>query len=152
MLLTIKLSLKSFEDLCTVNRDKHPTFQAACCSPGLPESGQEWIDCFTDAAGWAKEKGLRILFARTLVYGGVANPREIWTRFWQDFHDNLERIIEVQELSVTQGLAEPHYDLRLCRLQRELQSMGEDFETYSLLSSSHGWNLGSGNPEMMHVE
>jgi hypothetical protein len=152
MLLTIKLSPKSFEDLRTVNGVEHPTFQAACYALGLPESDQEWIDCFTDAAGWAKGKGLQILFAWALVYGRVTNPGEIWTQFQQNLCDDLERMIEVLELSVPKGLAEPHFDLELYLLQRELQSVGKDLETYSLPSCSHDWNLGGGNPETMHVE
>jgi hypothetical protein len=58
MLLTVKRGLTSFEDLRTVNGVEHPTFQAACYALGLLESNQVWMDCFTDAAGWAKGKGL----------------------------------------------------------------------------------------------
>jgi hypothetical protein len=91
MLLTAKLSPKSFKDLRTVNGVEHPTFQASCYALGLLESNQEQIDCFTDAAGWAKGKALWKLFAQALVYGGVLNPANIWIRFWQDFCDDLER-------------------------------------------------------------
>jgi hypothetical protein len=63
MLLTVKLSPKSYEDLRTVNGVEHPTFQAACYALGLLESDPEWVDCFTDAAVWAKGKALRNLFA-----------------------------------------------------------------------------------------
>jgi hypothetical protein len=142
----------SFEDLRTMNGVQHPTFQASCYALGLLESDKEWIDCFTDAAGWAKGKGLQILLAQVLVYSGVANFRDIWTQFQHDFCDDLERMMKVQMLSVLEGLAEPHYDLGLYLLQRELQSMGKDLETYSLPSCSHGWNLGDGNPETMHVK
>ncbi len=47
-------------------------------------------------------------------------------------------MLEVQELSVPEGLAEPHYDLGLYLVQRELQSMGEDLETHSLPGCSRG--------------
>jgi hypothetical protein len=61
-------------------------------------------------------------------------------------------MIEVQELSVPEGLAEHDYDLGLYLMQRERQSMGKDLETHLLPSCSHGWNLGNSNPETMHVE
>ncbi len=138
MLLTVKRGPTSFKDLRTVNGVKHPTFQATCYALDLLESDQEWIDCFTGAAGWTKGKGLQNLFAHALVYGGVANPREIWTWLWQDFCDDLERMIEVQKLSVPEGLAKPYYDLGLYFFQRELQSMGKSLETNSVPSCSRG--------------
>jgi hypothetical protein len=73
-----------------VNGVEHPTFQAACYAPGLLESDQEWIDCFTNAAGWAKGKWLQILIARVLVYSRVTNSGEIWTWFQQDFCEALK--------------------------------------------------------------
>jgi hypothetical protein len=46
--------------------------------------------------------------------------------------DDLEKIIEVQDLSIPEGLADPHQNLGLDLLQRELQSLGKSLETYSL--------------------
>jgi hypothetical protein len=61
-------------------------------------------------------------------------------------------MIEVQEMSVPEGLAEPHYDLGLYLLQCELQLMGMALETYSFTSYSRGWNLGGGNPKTMLIK
>ncbi len=101
---------------------------------------------------WAKGKALRNLFARALVYGGVSNPRDIWTRFQLNFCDDLERMIEMQEFAVSQGLADPHLKLGLYLLQRELQSLGKSLETYSMPLPSPQWNLGGGHPQTMHIE
>ncbi len=67
-------------------------------------------------------KALYNLTAKVLVYKGVSNPRMIWTLFLLDFCDNLERIIEVQELTVSNGLANPHLNLGLYLLQCELHT------------------------------
>jgi hypothetical protein len=80
------------------------------------------------------------------------NPRNIWTQFWLNFCNDLERIIEVQELAVPQGLADPHLDLGLYLLQCELESLGKSLETYSMPLPSSQWNLGGGHPQTMHIE
>ncbi len=61
-------------------------------------------------------------------------------------------MIEVQELAVPQGLADPHLDLDLYLLQHELESLGKSLETYSMSLPSPQLNFGSGHSQAMHIE
>jgi hypothetical protein len=58
----------------------------------------------------------------------------------------------VQGISVSEGLAELHYNLRLYLLQCELQLLEKFLETYALLGNVTKWNLGGDKPQAMHVE
>lgn len=63
MLLNLVKGCTSFEDIRTVTRVTHATFQAACYSLGLLGDDREWIDCIREAAVWASGDQLQKLFA-----------------------------------------------------------------------------------------
>ncbi len=61
-------------------------------------------------------------------------------------------MIEVEEPSVPEGMADPHYDLGLYLLKRELQSLGKSLDMYAIIGPVHVWNIRHGNPQIMHIE
>jgi len=132
LLLTTVRGATSFEDLRTVHGELLPTFHAACVALGLLEDDREWIACFEDAAVFAGGRQLRTLFVTALLYGPVADPLALWTRFRDhicDDHD-LPRVLSRRtDLPSRELDAYLDYGLFLvtCLLTEQGKSAAEDF-------------------------
>jgi hypothetical protein len=152
LLLTIKRSSTSFKDLHFVNGVEHSTFQAACFLIVLQENAQESIGCFNDAIVWAQRRSLWNMSATALVHRGIENFLIIRTIFWQNFCKNLEKIIEVEGLSVPEGMVDPNSDWGLFLLEQKSKKLEKIMESYAFLGCIYPWGTGPENPQIMHIK
>ncbi len=86
------------------------------------------------------------------MHEGILNPIYIWTWFKEYTSDNLGIVINVEELSFPEEIANLQYDFGLNLLEHELQSLGKSLEMYAFIRPVHVWNIRHRNPQIMHLE
>nr|XP_043633212.1 uncharacterized protein LOC122604382 [Erigeron canadensis] len=73
---------KSFDDLYTVNGEKHTTFRKAALERGLIENDDSLSQCLIEASMFHFPHSLRRLFATILIF---CNPGDV-RRLWDEHH------------------------------------------------------------------
>jgi hypothetical protein len=88
LLLTNVPGATSYEDLRTTDLGTpqqvlHETFKAACLARGLLQDDSEWDKCMDEARVFASGRQLRAVFATLLTYCEVAQPKELWEKYYK---------------------------------------------------------------------
>ncbi|XP_076927855.1 uncharacterized protein LOC143591556 [Bidens hawaiensis] len=94
----------SFEDLCTVNGVKYPTFRRAALEIGLIENDDCLSQCLTEASLFQFPKALRGLFATILIFCKPGDVRKLWNDHFhslsEDYRLHCENIHRVQDMVI----------------------------------------------------
>jgi hypothetical protein len=77
MLLNCIKGVTSYEHLWTMDGTEHDTFKYACIVMGLLTNDNEWHQALEEAGVWASGRQLRDMFASTLMFCEVTNPRQL---------------------------------------------------------------------------
>ncbi|XP_076899689.1 uncharacterized protein LOC143553625 [Bidens hawaiensis] len=97
---------QSFEDIRTVNGRLQPSFRDACCSLGLLEDDQEYIEAIEEASHSSLGHGVRTLFATMLSTDSLSRPEHVWKNTWKWLSDdilyNQRCLLKSPELSLTE--------------------------------------------------
>lgn len=110
LLLTVIPSANSFEHLHTVYNVIYKCYQQACVALGLLQDDQEWVQCFTEAITFVTGKPLRVLFATSILYGGVGNLEALWTQFGLHLSDALPHELQHLRIAIPLHLEGAHLD------------------------------------------
>nr|XP_043639169.1 uncharacterized protein LOC122610240 [Erigeron canadensis] len=131
LLLTHVRGPKSFDDLYTVNGEKHSTFRKAALERGLIENDDCLTQCLTQASLFQFPNSLRRLFATILIFCEPGDVRKLWDDHYEslseDYRRQLNNIEQVQNMVLR--------DISIF-----LQSMGKrinDFDLPGITTSSH---------------
>ena len=138
LLLTVVRGAKSFQDLRTVNGILHYTFQATCVARGLLEDDREWLECFGEASLFASGKSLHVLFATSLIHGGLTDAIAIWDKFATHFCDDLPYQLQNWP-NIPEELTNPHHDYGLYLLGELLKESGKSLEECGFPLPTHIW-------------
>ncbi|KAK1411671.1 hypothetical protein QVD17_38228 [Tagetes erecta] len=87
---------KSFEDICTVDGQIHPTFRQACFARGLLDDDTEYVEAIQEASHAGSGYYLRTLFATMLTCQCLSRPEYVWEKTWEILSDGIlhkQRII-----------------------------------------------------------
>nr|XP_043623581.1 uncharacterized protein LOC122595304 [Erigeron canadensis] len=131
LLLTHVRGPKSFDDLYTVNGEKHSTFRKAALERGLIENDDCLTQRLTEASLFRFPNSLRRLFATILIFCEPGDVRKLWDDHYEtlseDYRRQLNNIEQVQNVVLR--------DISIF-----LQSMGKrinDFDLPDITTSSH---------------
>ena len=83
MLLCHQKGCQGFTELRTVNEIVYTTYRAACDALGLLGDDKEWDTALQEACGSASSPELRFLFARLLTHCDIAQPLQLWDKYWR---------------------------------------------------------------------
>ncbi|XP_076903435.1 uncharacterized protein LOC143558493 [Bidens hawaiensis] len=121
-----------FEDLCTVNGVKYPTFRRAALEIGLIENDDCLSQCLIEASLFQFPNALRGLFATILIFCKPGDVRKLWNDHFdslsEDYWLHCENIHQVQ-------------DMVLADIRGFLQSMGTNINQFDLPKTTEDVNL-----------
>jgi hypothetical protein len=143
-------SLKSFEDLRTVNGTVYDTFHGAYVALDLLEDNREWIKCFNIAIIFAHRGSLQRLFAMALAYGGIFYPMKLREQFHDHFCDDITPHW-LERLKCSATLADPQYDYGLYLIHQQLRTMNKCLTDFYLPRVIHPWVDDEQFPRAAHV-
>ena len=138
MLLTVVRGPTSFDYLKIVHGQQYSSYQQACIALGLLEDDQEWVHCFEKAVHFSTRNTLRTLFVTALMFGNVADPQSLWSRFGEKICDDLPYQLHYRT-DIPPGLEHPHLDYGLFLLQQKLTDFGKNLMDFHLPLPSHIW-------------
>ncbi|XP_076938405.1 uncharacterized protein LOC143606552 [Bidens hawaiensis] len=113
----------SFEDLCTVNGVKCPTFRRAALEIGLMENDDCLSQCLTEASLFQFPKALRGLFATIWIFCKPGDVRKLW-------NDHFHSLSEYHRLHCV--YIHRVQDMILANIRGFLQSMGTNINQFDL--------------------
>jgi hypothetical protein len=133
MLLCHQKGCRGFTEVQTVNRIMYPTYRAACQALGLLGDDKEWDTTLEESCVSASSPELRFLFAQLLTHCEVANPVELWNKYWQEMGHDIPRV-------VSEYVRIPNYYVNDAELQSYilyeleilLSSCGKSVQNYGL--------------------
>ena len=96
MLLCHQKGCQGFTELRTVNEIVYTTYRAACDALGLLGDDKEWDTALQEACGSASSPELRFLFARLLTHCDIAQPLQLWDKYWQRMADDIPATVSRQ--------------------------------------------------------
>ena len=145
LLLTVRSGPQSFQDLRTIARNIHPTFQQACIELGLLENDREWNLCFHEAGTYSSGSALRSLFVMALTSGNVQTPLALWDDIKEIICDDLPYRLQFQE-NVPDTLVGAAWDWGLFLIQQTLLEFGKTLEDFHLPLPQYQWQATEMNP------
>ncbi|KAL4112576.1 hypothetical protein QTP88_016331 [Uroleucon formosanum] len=81
----------SYSFLKTVNNIEYPKFQATCKALGLLEDDNQWDFALEEAALSRSPNKMRELFSVILIFCHPSDASSLWTKYKDDFSDNIRR-------------------------------------------------------------
>lgn len=133
MLLCHQKGCRGFTEVQSINNVFYPTYRAACQALGLLGDDKEWDTALQEACISASSPELRFLFAQILTHSEVANPLELWDKYWREMGHDIPAII-------SQKVRIPNYYVNdfelqgyiLYELEIILSSSGKSVQNYAL--------------------
>jgi hypothetical protein len=150
LLLTVRVGPTAYDDLCTVDGVRHPTFKAACKAMGLLEDDREWIATFEEACDFAGGAALRNLFTVALTFGEVTEPLELWDAFKDRICADL--IYRMRRMENPPDFADGHIDYGLFLIASILSERGKTLQDFGLPSVRGDWHCRPEAPAPQEVE
>ncbi|KAL4104185.1 hypothetical protein QTP88_019494 [Uroleucon formosanum] len=81
----------SYSFLKTVNNIEYPIFQATCKALGLLEDDNQWDFALEEAASCCSPNKMRELFSVVLIFCHPTDASSLWTKYKDDFSDDIRR-------------------------------------------------------------
>ncbi|CAH1433999.1 unnamed protein product [Lactuca virosa] len=79
----------SFDEILTVNGQRHSSFRDACYALGLLDDDKEYIDAIKEASHYGSGFYLRFLFATLLMCNSMSKPEVVWENTWEYLADGI---------------------------------------------------------------
>jgi hypothetical protein len=80
---------ESFDHLKTIGGIFQSTYQATCKALGLLGDDKEWIESLQEAIFITSSSQLRQLFVSIILFYEVADPKLLFSTFWQYMYNNI---------------------------------------------------------------
>ncbi|KAL4084748.1 hypothetical protein QTP88_027663 [Uroleucon formosanum] len=91
LLLHYVKSPTSYSFLKTMNNIEYPTFQATCKALGLLKDDNQWDFALEEAALCRSPNKIRELFSVILIFCHPSDASSLWTKYKDDFSDDIRR-------------------------------------------------------------
>jgi len=138
MLLNCVKGTTSYKHLRTVDGIEHDTFKDACITMGLLIDDNEWHQALEEADVWASGRQLRDMFASTLMFCEVMNPRQLWDAHWESLSDDIETMTRHECANPAVTFSEDALkDRELYEIDQVLMHNGHHLEDFPTLSKSN---------------
>jgi len=94
---------------------------------------------------WATGSHLRTLFVTALIHSDLTQPCEIWKQFREKICDDLPYRLRTRS-DIPPHLVNPHLDLGLHLINKQLASYGKTVQDFLLPSIQGQWDTTTDNP------
>ncbi|KAF8079914.1 hypothetical protein N665_0992s0004 [Sinapis alba] len=80
---------RSFTELNMFGGVRYPDYKYTCCARGLLANDAEWHEGMTEINTWGTPSQLRKIFITFLIYCHVANPKDLWNKWWKSLSEDI---------------------------------------------------------------